>query len=479
MVIYVNKKLDELFRLKSEPKFLELDTRMKPFQIFKRINVEFDHNFIFESLEGPKELVESSIIGFDPKYFIKCNLKSLRIFSKGNEIQKVWIKEPLETIRKYFPNVKDQQYRYVGGLVGFFCYEAIRYWEKIPIKKDLKYPLCEFGWYEDGLVYHHKKNKLEYFCYDESRIEKVRAIIETPESKMKDCKSTFSNLKTNINKKEFEKKVKTIKKHLQNGDVFQTVLSKKITFEYEGDSLGLYEELRRINPSPYMFYFKNGSNVLLGASPEMLLRITGTQVETYPIAGSRPVSSDPKITNIYKREMKGDKKEIAEHTMLVDLARNDLGKVCQFGSVSTPELMNVKKFSHIQHMVSHVVGILDSRYDIFDAFKAVFPAGTISGAPKIRAMEIINHLEPESRGPYAGAIGYFSFNQCCDFAITIRSAFINDEKGFTQSGAGIVIDSIPSKEFQETEDKSRAILIALQGLNRNSPTRIRRPKKIV
>jgi anthranilate synthase component 1 len=475
----MNKKLDYLFRLKGEPKFQKLDTKMMPFQIFKKISKEFDNNFIFESLDGPKELVESSIIGFDPKYIIKCNLRSLQILNKDNEIQKMSIKGPLEIIRKYFPIVKEQQYRYVGGLVGFFCYEAIRFWEKIPIKRELKFPLCEFGWYEDGLVYDHKKSKLEYFYYDESRIEKIRSIIEIPRSSQNLNKPTYSNLKRNVSKKMYEEKVNIIKKHLQNGDVFQTVLSKKITFKYVGDSLLLYEELRRINPSPYMFYFKNGSQVLLGASPEMLLRITGPYVETYPIAGSRPVSNDQKITNNFKKEMKSDKKEVAEHTMLVDLARNDLGKVCKFGTVSTPELMKVKRFSHIQHMVSHVVGILDNRYDIFDAFKAVFPAGTISGAPKIRAMEIINNLESESRGPYAGAIGYFSFNQCCDFAITIRSAFISDQKGFTQSGAGIVIDSIPSKEFQETEDKSKAILIALQGLDPSiSNNTIRQKRKV-
>ena len=475
----MNKNLDYLFRLKGRPKFQELDTKMMPFQIFKKISKEFDHNFIFESLDGPKELVESSIIGFDPKYIIRCNLRSLQIFDKGNEVQRVSINEPLEIISKYFPLVKEQRYRYVGGLVGFFCYEAIRFWEKVPIKRELEYPLCEFGWYEDGLVYHHKKSKLEYFCYDVSRIEKIKSIIESPEPNLKPKKPSYSHLKRNINKKEYEEKVKIIKKHLQNGDIFQSVLSKKITFKYVGDTLLLYEELRRINPSPYMFYFKNGSNILLGASPEMLLRITGSHAETYPIAGSRPVSQDPKVTYNYKTEMKRDKKEIVEHTMLVDLARNDLGKVCQFGTVSTPELMKVKKFSHIQHMVSHVVGILDSKFDIFDAFKAVFPAGTISGAPKIRAMEIINHLEPESRGPYAGAIGYFSFNQCCDFAITIRSAFIHDGKGFTQSGAGIVIDSIPSKEFQETEDKSKAILIALQGLDPSiSNNTIRQKRKV-
>ena len=223
----------------------------------------------------------------------------------------------------------------------------------------------------------------------------------------------------------------------------------------------IYQNLREINPSPYMFYYQTNSNILIGSSPEMLLRITKDKVETYPIAGSRPVFNDKNITEKYKKELLNDEKEIAEHTMLVDLARNDLGKVCKFGSVVTDELMTVKQFSHIQHIVSHVTGILDKKYSIFDAFKAVFPAGTVTGAPKVRSMEIINELEPESRGPYAGAIGYFSFNKSCDFAITIRSVFISKNRGYTQSGAGIVIDSIPENEYKETEDKSNAILSSL------------------
>lgn len=462
----MNDKLTNLLKLKGEPRFEELDSQLTPFHIFKKISKRFDNNFIFESLDGPKELVESSIIGFNPKYIIKSNLKSLQVYGKDIEIENLSVDDPLETIAKYFPRIKNQQYRYLGGLVGYFCYEAIRFWENIHVKNDLKYPLFEFGWYEDGLVYDHTKRKLEYFYYDESRIDIIKSLINNSVSLPIDDDASFFNLQRNLTKNEFEKKVNIIKKHLRNGDVFQTVLSKKITFDFIGDSLKLYEEVRRINPSPYMFYFKSKSNVLLGASPEMLLRITGSFVETYPIAGSRPVYSDPVLTDKYKKEMQIDQKEVAEHTMLVDLARNDLGKVCKFGSVVTPELMTVKKFSHIQHMVSHVVGKLDNNQDIFNAFKAVFPAGTISGAPKIRAMEIINNLEPESRGPYAGAIGYFSFNQCCDFAITIRSAFINSNKGYTQSGAGIVIDSLPSKEFQETEDKSKAILSALEALNK-------------
>jgi anthranilate synthase component I len=257
------------------------------------------------------------------------------------------------------------------------------------------------------------------------------------------------------------KKVKKVKKYLNDGDIFQTVLSKKIKFICDGNPLFLYQNLRKINPSPYMFFFQLNEHILIGSSPEMLLRITNNKIETYPIAGSRPVSIDKQKTEEFKKEMLNDEKEIAEHTMLVDLARNDLGKVCKFGTVYTDELMSAKQFSHIQHIVSHIVGDLDNKYSVFDAFRAVFPAGTVSGAPKVRSMEIINELEPESRGPYAGAIGYFSFNKTCDFAITIRSLFINKNKGYNQSGAGIVIDSIPENEYKETEDKSNAILSSL------------------
>jgi anthranilate synthase component 1 len=362
--------------------------------------------------------------------------------------------------------ITNKEYRYVGGLVGYFSYEAIKYWEKINIKRKTAFPLIEFGYFDDGLVYDHSKKKLEYFYYDKSRIETISKIVKGKSKLANKYDSTFSPPKRNIKKKTFEDKVNRIKDHLFDGDVFQTVLSKKIKFTFNGNPLQLYDELRRINPSPYMFYYKTGSRILLGSSPEMLLRITGDQVETYPIAGSRPVSDDKEITERLRRELLKDQKEIAEHTMLVDLARNDLGKICQFGSVITSELMKVKKFSHIQHIVSHVQGILDPKYDSFDAFKAVFPAGTISGAPKIRAMEIINELEPESRGPYAGAMGYFSFNQSCDFAITIRSIFLNREKAFTQSGAGIVIDSIPDNEYQETEAKSHAVLSTLHAIKK-------------
>jgi len=462
----VSSDLDRLFKIDIEPTFVDLNTRIHPFEIFKSLSEVFNDLFIFESLEGPEELVESSIIGFGPKYKIKCYNKTLIVYKKERILRKISFTDPLDTLKNCFPIVSNKDYRYVGGLVGYFCYEAIKYWEKINVKSNTSFPILEFGFFDDGLVYDHTKKRLEYFSYEKSRIETIKKIIKRKTKTQRKYDSTFSLPKRSIKKKAFENKVNQIKEHLSAGDIFQTVLSKKIKFTFKGNHLELYEDLRKINPSPYMFYYKTGPRILLGSSPEMLLRITGDQVETYPIAGSRPVSVDKGITERLRRELLKDRKEIAEHTMLVDLARNDLGKVCRFGSVVTSELMKVKKFSHIQHLVSHVEGILDKKYDSFDAFRAVFPAGTISGAPKIRAMEIINDLEPESRGPYAGSVGYFSFNQSCDFAITIRSIFFNGERAFTQSGAGIVIDSVPAKEYQETEDKSNAILSTLKTIKK-------------
>jgi anthranilate synthase component 1 len=240
------------------------------------------------------------------------------------------------------------------------------------------------------------------------------------------------------------------------------VLSRKFTFDVEGDNLTLYKTLRNLNPSPYMYHLKQNDKTVIGASPEMLVRITNDKVETFPIAGTRKVTNDDEENKKLADELLHDEKELAEHTMLVDLGRNDIGKVCKYGTVHPESLMKIKRFSHVQHIVTHVVGNLSSEMDMFDAFQAVFPAGTVSGAPKVRAMEIIDELETESRGPYAGAVGYFSYNGCCDFAIAIRSIFIDGKKGFVQSGAGIVSDSIAENEFKETEHKAGAMLQALK-----------------
>jgi anthranilate synthase component 1 len=217
-----------------------------------------------------------------------------------------------------------------------------------------------------------------------------------------------------------------------------------------------------------MYFLKLGDQAIIGSSPEMLLRITNNHIETFPIAGTKPVVKNESKNNILAKELLSDEKEVAEHTMLVDLARNDLGRVCKYGTVKVPELMSVKRFSHVQHIVSHVEGYLTPGLTSYDALKAVFPAGTVSGAPKVRAMEIINELEPYPRGLYAGAIGYFSSNGSCDFAITIRSLIVKKGKASIQSGAGIVIDSVPGKEWKETQDKAHGIIYALQEASRAS-----------
>ena len=314
----------------------------------------------------------------------------------------------------------------------------------------------EFGIYNDGILFDNKQRKSLYFYYDKSRVDEIKS------SEPKFDNFIISDIKNNLDQEKFSEIVSKAKKYIYDGDIFQVVLSRKFSFEASGDYLKVYQKLRSLNPSPNLYHLKMNEKTVIGSSPEMLLRVTDDQVETFPIAGTRKITTDKIKNEEMRQELINDEKELAEHTMLVDLGRNDVGRVCEYGTVHVKELMEVKKFSHVQHMVTHVVGKLSKNYDMYDAFRAVFPAGTVSGAPKVRAMEIIDELEPESRGPYAGAVGYFSFNGCCDFAIAIRSIFVNGESGFVQAGAGIVFDSISENELKETEHKANAMLTALK-----------------
>ena len=302
----------------------------------------------------------------------------------------------------------------------------------------------------------NKQKKSLYFYYEDNRIDKIKS------SEANFDEFTISEITSNIDEEKFADIIDKAKKYIYDGDIFQVVLSRKFSFEADGDYLKVYQKLRSLNPSPYLYHMKLDQKTIIGSSPEMLIRVTDDQIETFPIAGTRKITESEEKNEEMKHELINDEKELAEHTMLVDLGRNDIGRVCDYGTVHVKELMEVKKFSHVQHMVTHVVGKLDTKFDMYDAFKAVFPAGTVSGAPKDRAMEIIDEIEPESRGPYAGAIGYFSFNGCCDFAIAIRSIFVNGKSGFVQAGAGIVFDSIAKNELNETEHKANAMITALK-----------------
>ena len=440
---------------KSQPKIIPLELTENQFQIYNKISRNYSHSFLFESLTGPEILAETSVMGFDPKIILKGYSDKVEIIRDG-KIEIIQTNDPFEELKKLLVKSKDQSYRYLGGAVGVVNYDAIRLVENIPDTHDSPQPLMEFGIYDDGILYDNLHKKLFYFYHDQNRFEQFKMSNDSFED------FTATEVIPNMNQEKFSNIVNKAKQYIHDGDIFQVVLSRKFAFDTNGDNLTLYKTLRRLNPSPYMYHLKQDSKTIIGASPEMLVRITNDKVETFPIAGTRKITDDEEKNKQLADELLHDEKELAEHTMLVDLGRNDIGRVCKYGTVHTEELMQIKRFSHVQHIVTHVVGNLAPENDMFDAFKAVFPAGTVSGAPKVRAMEIIDELESEARGPYAGAVGYFSFNGCCDFAIAIRSIFINGNKGFVQSGAGIVSDSVAENEFKETEHKAGAMLQALR-----------------
>ena len=441
----------------------KIDTDRDPFDIFKQIYMNYEDVFILESLTGPKELSEFSVIGFDPEFTIKCDRRKFQIYQNEKIVYKKQVKDPLLELRQILPLIDEKKLRYIGGAVGYVSYDAIKFWEQLPQKRaNNMFPLMEFGIYTDGLIHDKKDNATYYFHIGKkSRLNELEKIINSKDQILARGIS-YSKPVSETTKNEFISNVKKAKQYVYQGEVFQVVISRKFKFRLSGDPMHLYQNLRKLNPSPYMYFFKYKKRFIIGSSPEMLLRVINNKIETFPIAGTRPVSNMERVNRKLKNELLRDKKELAEHTMLVDLARNDLGRICKFGSVQPKELMIVKRFSHVQHLVSHITGTLDDKYDSFDAFRSLFPAGTVSGAPKVRAMEVISELEKSSRGPYAGALGYFSFNRCCDFAIIIRSLFINGNNAYIQSGAGIVTDSIPTNEYLETEHKARALFSALQ-----------------
>ena len=371
--------------------------------------------------------------------------------------------DPLHAIKKLVKGkaVPNSEFRFVGGAVGYFSYDAVRYWEKLPRKArdDLNFPDVQLGFFDNGIVFDHRQRRAFYYYSRSNRFAEVERLIKQPSHPEA---LAYNQPKVNVTKKRFEQAVEKAKEYIVSGDVFQVVLSKRYEFRVEGDLIAFYRSLREINPSPYMYFFKAGDRQIVGSSPEMLVRVDNRVVETFPIAGTRPCAESQGENTRLAKELLADPKERAEHVMLVDLARNDIGRIAKFGSVRVPEFMKVHRYSHVQHIVSQVVGDLKDDSECYDALRAVFPAGTVSGAPKVRAMEIIEELEPTRRGPYAGAVGYFSYNGNADFAITIRTLFANKDKAYIQVGAGIVADSVPEREWVETDHKAEALMKALK-----------------
>jgi anthranilate synthase component 1 len=370
--------------------------------------------------------------------------------------------DPLHVLKGFLGRrLPHGRFKFVGGTVGYISYDAIRYWEKLPTvtANDSNFPDLQMGVFDDGVIFDHRTQQVSYYYRSKDNSSELTGLAKVNP----DYGSlSFNSPRTNVSKDRYEGIVQKAKDYIGAGDIFQVVLSKRYDFNVEGSLTKFYLALRELNPSPYMYFLKMGERKIIGTSPEMLVRVHRRNVETFPIAGTRPRTEDPIRNRALAKDLLADPKENAEHLMLVDLARNDLGRVSKFGSVHVPQFMKVHEYSHVQHIVSRVVGTLKEGCDSFDALRAVFPAGTVSGAPKVRAMEIIEESEPTRRGPYAGAIGYFSYDGNSDFAITIRTLLVEGNRGFIQSGAGIVADSVPEKEWFETEHKTAALMKALE-----------------
>ncbi len=373
--------------------------------------------------------------------------------------------DPLRYLSANLPTIADgpSSYgRYTGGLVGYFSYEVAHDLEtvaKSAPSKAKEFPDFEFGLFLDGVVYDHLEHRAFYFHHGNDRSQEIKRLAEPgPVS----TKLSFGKPTPNFKAEAFCEAVEKVKEYITSGDILQAVISKRYKIPFRGSLLPLYRVLRKINPSPYMYHLKFGNREIVGSSPEMLARKIGRRIESFPIAGTRPFAADPARNRRLASELLHDEKERAEHVMLVDLARNDIGRVSEYGTVNVPELMKVQSYSHVQHIVSRVVGQLQRGLTGFDLLRSVFPAGTVSGAPKVRAMQIIDELERTPRGPYAGAVGYFSTNGNADLAITIRTLLANQDHCYIQSGAGIVADSNPEKEWIETEQKLAALHTAIE-----------------
>ena len=460
----------------------DLDT---PLTVFAKIAGDQSHAFLFESLEGGEKWGRYSFVGYDPLVVFESRGDKISLVRNGREE----IKEgnPLDLLRELVESFKvsDQsEYlpRFFGGAVGFLGYDMVRFMEKLP---DLQEPLAGFP---DSsfmiprmvLIYDNLKQTLtvvncveiesgkdlaEQYQVAVARIDEVVERIGGPvpadltASGRADSNHQFTS---NMSDGSFREMVEKAKEYILSGDIIQVVLSQRFHTRTDLSPFRLYRALRHINPSPYLFYLKQNDLVQIGSSPEILVRLEQDDMELRPIAGTRRRGKTPEEDLALEKELLTDPKERAEHLMLVDLGRNDVGRVSVHGHVETRDLMLVERYSHVMHIVSGVHGRLAPGYDQFDVLSACFPAGTVSGAPKIRAMEIIEELEPERRGPYAGAVGYFGFSGNMDFCITIRTFILKGLDLWIQAGAGIVADSDPQLEYEETINKSMGLRRAVE-----------------
>ncbi len=486
----------------SLKEFLKLAKSANLIPVYKEINADLDtpvsaflkiaqsdYSFLLESVEGQEKIARFSFLGANPSLIFKSKGRHVEIIQpkKKSRVKFTAQTNPLDEIKKIMSGFKPARVTglplFYGGLVGYMGYDTVRFFEEIPDKNpdELKVPDMLFMLTDTILVFDRVNHTIKIVsnvilparASQKQKIKAYRQALKDIETIEKDFNRTIteSNLKpntakpvkvdSNCKKLEFQAMVKKAKAYIKAGDIIQVVLSQRFRAKINKSPFDIYRQLRSINPSPYMFFLKLKDFFLVGSSPEILVRCENGLVTTRPIAGTRKRGASQTQDLRLEQELLNDEKEKAEHIMLVDLGRNDLGRVCKTSSIQVSEFMSVERYSHVMHLVTEVQGKIRQDKDIFDVLSASFPAGTVSGSPKIRAMEIIDELENTRRGTYAGCVGYFSFSGNMDTCITIRTILIKDNFAYVQAGAGLVADSQPQKEYFETVNKAKALMEAI------------------
>jgi anthranilate synthase component 1 len=455
---------------------------LTPVSAFLTIAEHADYAFLLESVEGGEHVARYSFLGKDPFLILRSRGGRTTIERAGamTESDRPFI-DTLRTLMADFrsPFVPDLP-RFTGGAVGYLGYGAASWFE--PVLGDLGAGTdgsdpAGFMLFDTVLAFDHVQHRIliianaritadddleslyQFAC---AKIEFLERELERSLSHARRQAANGIDVTSNYTRERFEEQVRTAKEYIAAGEIYQVVLSQRFEAAIGADPFTVYRALRHVNPSPYMYFLRMGGVSVVGSSPEMLVRVEGSRVETHPIAGTRPRGRNADEDLRLAEELKRNEKERAEHVMLVDLGRNDVGRVCEYGSVRVPQFMGLERFSHVMHLTSIVEGKLADDRDRLDALVSCFPAGTVSGAPKVRAMQIIKELEPSGRGLYAGAVGYVDFAGNLDFCIAIRTVIMSEGKAYVQAGAGIVMDSNPAAEYEETKDKARALIRALE-----------------
>ena len=480
----------------SPPALRRIDCSAKPLDVYERLYAGQSYSFLYESLGDTRTGARYSFTGGRPRLVFQSKGKRIQL-REGSETRDV-IGNPIEMLRQLVGPPMDLPAiaPFCGGAVGYLGYDMVRFFETLPDENpdDLQLPDGFFIFPEELIVFDHAAGEACIITYaKEDSTQRLELMQRTLSESAEVCgtglqqgigvqdvppttapgnsKEDLCFPRSNDNpcfprttEEEFTTAVNRAKEYIRAGDIFQVVLSRRFDFSVTSPPLTLYKALRRTNPSPYAYFLNFGDVQVLGSSPEVLVQLEGRRVMMRPLAGTRPRGADARQDRLHQQDLLSDEKERAEHVMLVDLARNDLGRVCSLGTVQTTKLLQVERYAHVHHLVSQVEGRLAEDCDAFDVLRASFPAGTVSGAPKIRAMEIIDELETVKRGVYAGAIGYFSLRGDMDLCIAIRTIVLHGQRGSIQAGAGIVADSVPEREVQETLMKAKGLIQAVNAV---------------